>query len=434
MRSLQARLGVATGLAILLSWLAAAAVSYAVLSHEIGEVFDSALEETAQRVLPLAVMELLDNEQTEGDRAVRRVTTLRRHGEYFTYLVRDAGGNVLIASHAADPADFPPFSTMGFHRTATHRLYSDAALGGGFTITVAEPLRHRQEVARETLVALGWPLVAVIPLTLLAIWGVVRLSLRPVRRFRLALETRGAGDLSPMDETGLPAELLPLAQAQNRFLDRVRDALEAERSFTANAAHELRTPLAAALAQVQRLYAQTEGSARRRTAEVEQALQRLVRLSEKLMQLARAEGGRLRTEAPFDVREVVRISLRDFSDPRLDHALAETPVMSDIDPDALSVLLRNLVENALRHGQGPVRVELSAQGVLAVSNGGPVLDEGTIARLMRRFQRGATRAEGSGLGLSIVQAIADGSGGRLRIASPAPGREDGMEVFFELPR
>ncbi len=140
---------------------------------------------------------------------------------------------------------------------------------------------------------LALPLFLIIPLSLIGIVAIVRLSLRPVRRFSGALASRGVRDLSAVDDTRLPSEISPVVQAVNQLLERLRRALDAERSFTANAAHELRTPVAAALAQTQRLLAETtDPQAGQRAAEIEIALKRLTRLSEKLMQLARAEGGR----------------------------------------------------------------------------------------------------------------------------------------------
>lgn len=139
--------------------------------------------------------------------------------------------------------------------------------------------------------ALLLPLSALIPVSLLGIWLFVRISLRSVIAYRRAVEARGVGDLSPIKVARLPAEIDPLAEAVNHLLERFRKALEAERSFTANSAHELRTPLAATLAQIQRLrHEAPEGPLRVRAAKIEKSLRELARLSEKLMQLAKAEG------------------------------------------------------------------------------------------------------------------------------------------------
>ncbi|SFO11593.1 two-component system, OmpR family, sensor kinase [Roseovarius lutimaris] len=436
--SLQGKLALGLGLGLTLVWLATALVTATLLRGEMDEVFDSALEETAQRILPLAVLDILDRDE-EG--VSQRIASLRQHEEFFTYIVRDDQGRILLRSHSADVSVFPPFEAVGFSQSATHRLYFDAALRGTITIAMAEPLEHRAEVARETLMALALPLVVVIPLSLIGLLLIVRRSLAPVRDFSGVLSSRGARDLSHVGDESLPEEFLPMADAVNQLLDRLRRTLEAERSFTANAAHELRTPVAAALAQTQRLMAETrDASAGARAGEIETALKRLNRLSEKLMQLARAEGGRLRADTVTDLRPVLRLALSDFE--RVVGAgriLAETsdrPVLSNIDPDAFAIVLRNLVENALRHGrdEAPVRVALTADGVLQVINEGPALAPETLARLTARFERGQnTGSDGSGLGLSIVQAIADGAGAGLSLHSPATGRPDGFEARLQLP-
>ena len=191
--SLQARLGLSLGLVLTVLWLAAATVTAVIVRDELDEVFDSALRETAQRVLPLAVTDIVGRED-QG--VTQRLAPMREHDEYFTYVVRDAEGRILLQSHAADPAVFPPWDGPGFRQTATHRLYSDAALQGTIRISVAEPLAHRASVAREIQMGLGLPLLVVLPLALAAIILAVRFSLAPLRRFRTRLDARGARDLS----------------------------------------------------------------------------------------------------------------------------------------------------------------------------------------------------------------------------------------------
>jgi two-component system OmpR family sensor kinase len=400
------------------------------------EVFDSALEETAQRILPLAVVEVLGRED-QG--LSQRIATLRNHEEYFTYVVRDAQGRVLLRSHNAEDAAFPPYEGTGFRQTATHRLYYDAALRGTITIVVAEPLDHRAKVARDMQMGLGLPLLVMIPLSLAVIFGVVRLSFRPLRRFGNELAARSARNLSPVRNETLPSELEPIAGAANQLLSRLNAAFEAERSFAANAAHELRTPVAGAIAQAQRLRAETaDPQAARRAAEIENSLKRLIRLSEKLMQLARAEGGRLRSGRSADLRPVLQVIVNDFSRSvapgRLELALPADPVLSDIDPDAFGILCRNLIENALKHGTADavIHVRLTPDGHLSVSNEGPVLPPEMLQRLTSRFERAGRIGDGSGLGLAIARTIAEGADGSLTLHSPIPDHETGFEAVVTL--
>lgn len=435
--SLQARLGLSLGLALTVLWLISATVTAVIVRGELDEVFDSALRETAERILPLAVTDIVGRED-QG--VTQRLAPIREHDELFTYLVRDGEGHILLQSHAADPAVFPPWEGQGFRQTATHRLYSDAALQDTIRITVAEPLAHRASVAREIRMGLGLPLLIVLPIALAAIGLAVRFSLAPLRRFRTRLEVRGARDLSEVPASDLPTEIGPLAETLNGLLARLREAFEAERSFAANAAHELRTPLAGAIAQAQRLRLETrEPATEARATEIETTLKRLTRLSERLMQLARAEGGRLRMDRSADLRAVARIVVDDVgragAPSRLALNLPDSAVMSDIDPDAFAILCRNLVENALRHGSenSAVEVTLTADGHLVVANDGPVVPREMLDRLTARFERANASTNGSGLGLAIVAAIANRIGSSLILKSPRPGSASGFEASIRLP-
>jgi len=435
--SLQARLGLSVGLVLTVLWLLAATVTAVIVRAEMDEVFDSALRETAERILPLAVTDIVGRED-QG--VTQRLAPIRAHDEFFTYLVRDAEGRILLQSHAADPTVFPPYDGPGFGQNATHRLYSDAALQDTIRITVAEPLAHRMSVAREIQMGLGLPLLIVLPVALIAIILAVRFSLDPLRRFRARLEARGARDLSQVPHEGLPTEIGPLADTLNSLLARLREAFEAERSFAANAAHELRTPLAGAIAQAQRLRSETKDrAAAQRATDIEETLKRLTRRTERMMQLARAEGGRLRMDKSSDLRGVARIVVDDIgrtgTPDRIRLNLPDMAVMSDLDPDAFAILCRNLVENALRHGgqTTPVDVTLTASGQFTVANDGPVVPGETLDRLTARFERASATSDGSGLGLAIVAAIAERISSRLVLQSPRPGRTTGFQVSLRLP-
>ena len=157
------------------------------------------------------------------------------------------------------------------------------------------------------------------------------------------------------------------------------------------------------------------------------------------MQLAKAEGGGLLSGIPHDVVPIVRLVAEDFvrtaevSD-RLHVSVPEAAVLSRMDPDVFAILLRNLIENALRHGakSEPVKVSLASDGVLSVSNRGPVIPAEVLARLIRPFARGSTPADGTGLGLAIADSIAAGAGARLELLSPASGAIDGFEARVYL--
>ncbi len=206
-RSLQMRLGVSLGILLTLLWIAAAATTAVMLRHEMDRIFDSSLQEAAQRLLPLAAVEIVGREE-EG--VTQHLADLRDHDEFLTYIVRDDEGRILLQSHEADPAIFPEWDGPGFHTTATHRLYGEDALQGTIRLTVAEPLAHRATTARDVWAGLGLPLLVFIPAALLAIVLTVRSGLAPLRHYRDRLAARSPRDLAPVACNDLPVEVAPV--------------------------------------------------------------------------------------------------------------------------------------------------------------------------------------------------------------------------------
>jgi two-component system, OmpR family, sensor kinase len=434
--SLRLRTALALSLLVTAIWLGAALVTFRLLKAEMGEVFDSALQETGQRILQLAVIDILGR---DGDVAPQHVTALGPHEEYFTYIVRDAAGQVLLSSHRAEAGAFPVIDGEGFRQSTTHRLYQETAVSGSVVLTIAEPLAHRHEVAHEVALALGLPLLLVLPLSIIAIFFGLRYGLKPLDLLRRQVAARGANDLSPLPEAGLPQELRPIAAGMSALLARLEQSFKAERSFAANAAHELRTPLAGAVMQVQRLRKATaEPATAAKAAEVEAALKRLSHLSERLLQLARAEGARLTLAEAADLRPVLELVASDFlrAGADLHLTLPDLPMLSRMDPDAAAIIARNLFENALRHGTGAVVAALSPDGWLVVDNDAPAVLPDDLIRLKSPFARGAapavTGTEGAGLGLAIVARIAARAGTDLRLTSPLPGQTRGFRAALRL--
>lgn len=441
--SLQRRLGLGLAFGVTLLWLAGTVAAGWILQAEIDKVFDSALQEVTQRILPLAYSEVLNGDPPPaGDGSANRLPSVLPHREQITYIVRDSAGHVLLQSHDADATIFPATPRRGFQTASGLRLYTEAGVQGTLFVTAAEPTRDRRQAVIEAAGTLLWPLVLLLPLSQLGVWALVRYTLRPVLVFQGEIEARGRGDLSPVNATALPAELGPMAGAVNRLIARLQRALDAERGFAASSAHELRTPVAAALAQTQRLIAETpDGPPRDRAHKVEAALRQLSLLSEKLLQLAKAEGGGLLAEEPQDLARVLGFVLDDFRrDPdlaaRLHLALPPRGVLlSRMDADAFAILARNLIENASRHGAAdrPVHVALTADGLFRVTNDSALVAPDVMRRLKRPFERGATRAAGSGLGLAIAETIAVGAGTSLELMSPIAGQPSGFEARVQLP-
>lgn len=436
-RSLQGRLLLTLGTILLVIWVGAAWATAVLIRHEIEEVFDSSLQETAQRLLPLAVLDIFGRE--EGDTASQRLGAVRSHDELFTYLVRNDKGDVLLRSHAADLSAFPDYDGPGFRRTDRYRLYSEEALQGTVIITVAQPLEHQASVIREMQMVLALPVLLVIPTAFGAIAFAVRQATRPLRSFREQLETRSEKDLAAISADDLPSEVAPLAATMNALMERLRAAFDAERSLAANTAHELRTPLAAAIAQAQRIRKETaESHTAQRGADIEVTLKRLTARAERLMQLARAEGGRLKLDQESDLRDVLSVVVEDMqraeTPGRIVLGIPETPVLSSVDPDTVGILCRNLIENALQHGDknSPVEVALSTEGILTVANDGALVPPEKLQRLTGRFERNGSSGRGSGIGLSIVSTIARRIGSRLELRSPRSGGDRGFEAIVSL--
>lgn len=424
-------LGLLGGLMVLsLLVFTAAAI---VVREELDEVYDSAMEQTAGRILALVVAEMGVPEQMLAPKVART----QPQEDYLHYVVRGPKGRIVRHSDGTDLALFADGPVAGFRKAQDYRIYSPGPMTGGYTVELAEPLSYRREATNEATRALFFPIFLLIPFGLSGLVLFVRRAMRPIDRLRDEVTARNGADLSPVSEAGLPQELAGIAAEVNNLLARLTATLEAERAFTTNSAHELRTPIAASLAQTQRLIAEAPpGPLADRARTIEGQLQRLARLSEKLLQLARVEGGGVLVAQKQDVTPFVAAVIEDFRrsglGDRLHLALPDSAALTRIDPDACAILLRNLIENAERHGSvlGKVEVTLMADGGLRVVNDGPVVAPDTLARLHRRFERGAGAGQGSGLGLAIADTIARNAGGQLRLFSPAQGRTAGFEAEF----
>lgn len=419
-RSLRGDLTLGLGLGLTLLWLLAMLGAWLILREEMAEVYDSLMIETADRLLPLT------HDRPEDDPAADRAG---RAGDeaLLTWVLRDAGGAVVRRSGGAADAVFAVAPAEGFSTIGDYRHF--LRIEGGLGLNVASPLQERREAARGILLSLLVPALVLLPLSLIGIAWFTRRSFRGVTALSLEVAGRAPDDLRPLATPGLQAELLPIRDAVDRLMSSLNAALAAERAFSANAAHELRTPIAATLAHVQRLLAETpDGPVHDRARTIEAELRRVTRLVEKLLHLARAESTP-RTEQAIDAVPILQMVAGDLDVPL---AVPETAVPVWIDADALAILARNLVENAVVHGRD-ARVLLSADGWLRVVNAGPVVAPGALPDLTRRFERAGSVGPGSGLGLAIVAAICRSYGLDLGLSSPAQGQPDGFEAWLRLP-
>jgi len=439
-RSITGPLILALTTVMVVFWLAAIGLSFRVMQHEFDEIFDGAQQETTERLLALILDDL--NQGTKIDPHSMAMFDAAARREYLTYQVRDPSGKVALRSNDAPVEPFDAPLRTGFYDTPTARIYTEMTADGSLFLQVADRFKNRREAVRESTVTLLIPLVALIPASIFAIWFIVGRALRPIETLRRDIGTKDSGNMAEVDGRNLPVELRPIARSVNLLLGRLRAALEAEREFTANSAHELRTPIAGALAQTQRLAEELPPSATRdRVQQVEASLVNLGRLAEKLLQLSRAEAGIGGSSNAVDLRPVLDMVVTDFqrdsrTNGRLRYSAApDAKLIRNADMDAFGIVTRNLIENALLHGDPdlPVNVSLESGGVIRVVNGGPLVRETEMAGLKKRFSRGKTTASGSGLGLAIADRIVSQMGGTLELSSPATGAKTGFEAKMTLP-
>ena len=433
--SLARRLTIVLTLATAFFWLIAVALGVFVMFEELEEAFDSALQQTAERLLPLALNDLSYHKNLEFADEIVLGPSLG--GAYLTYQLRNAAGTVLLHSQDETAEPFPAPLAVGFFDTETHKYYTAASADRAYFIQLSDPLAYREEAAIEGGTALLLPLVALLPLCMIVIRFLIRLILSPIDDLRRQIGEKDGGDLSPVNENPLYEELHPIGRSVNLLLERLKSALEVEREFTSNSAHELRTPIAGALAQTQRLLIELkDDKGRERAQQIERSLSHLGHLAEKLLQLSRAEAGIGVASRKIDlvrilemvVEETARASKREGR--IVIHNPGDIIIERVVDADAFAIIVRNLIENALIHSpaNSPITIHVEKGGVFRFVNDSPVI---ATDLLTSRFVRGKTMAIGSGLGLSIVQRLI-GSIGALELKSPATGKKDGFEAIIRL--
>lgn len=292
----------------------------------------------------------------------------------------------------------------------------------GLYITVADRLLERRRLQLGIVLAAALPfLVALIGSLAIGWWG-IRRGLRPLERLRFELARRDPETLTPVEVGETPRELAPVITTLNRLLRRTDDAMRREQRFTSDAAHELRTPLTAVKTHVQ-LARRLDGTrAQGALAQAEAGVARLQRTLEQLLMLARVESGQPWPDsAVAGVADVVRLAVADVgADVRLGMAGDVDDVRLELPRELAVAALRNLLDNALRHSGAARSVRLqAARSARAVVF--EVLDEGkpADAPTVQRFSRGRG-STGSGLGLTIVEAIATRFGGELRFEQRHP--------------
>jgi two-component system sensor histidine kinase QseC len=422
-----------------LGWLATGLVGYLDARHEAHELFDAHLAQTASL---LATQASAETEEVDTE----HVALLHRHSRKTAFQIWEHGRELRLHSANAPNARLSELDE-GFsdvtHAGIAWRVFSAWDAGHEYLVQVAERQDTRDEIAGAMARSLALSLLGVLPLLAIALWLAVTHGLRPLDRLTRELAQREPGRLVPLHAEDAPVEVRPLVAELNGLFARIEEVLGRERRFTADAAHELRTPLAALRTQAQLARAARSESVREEALDgILAGTDRATRLVEQLLTLARLESGAADSAAqPLELRELVRAEIA---------AVAPRALAGGIDVEfegaaavtvtgyagLLSVLARNLLDNAVRYTPqgGRLRVLVDASGGsarLRVCNSGAVVAPEDISRLGERFYRVAGNpAPGSGLGLSIVMRIAEQHGGTVAISA---GEDGGLCVLVALP-
>lgn len=423
-------------------WCATAVISWLDARHELDELFDSHLEQAAA----LLAAGQIDPERVgalthEGWLSKRVVFQIFDDGRL---AVRSPGAPLQalgVVGHGGDRA----LSTVSIegHRWRVLRAWAGDP---GHVIFVGERLDSRAAVLWAMLRSTLWPMAAALPLLGLGIWRIVSAKLVPMRQMRDALAARAPDRLDPVALPDVPSEMQPMIDAVNHLFGRIDHLIASERRFTADAAHELRTPIAAVRTQAQVALGATDDAVRRhallRTIE---GCDRATHLISQLLTLARVDSGATPAAAPFDFGEQVRSTVGEIAASGL---YRDQDIAVDVDTASsrevvgsatlAGVLVRNLVDNAMRYSPDGARIRVRVEPtpdavILTVEDSGPGLAEAEVRRLGERFFRvpGGDQP-GSGLGWSIVERVS-----ALHGASVTAGRSadlGGLRVSVAWPR
>jgi two-component system, OmpR family, sensor kinase len=423
------------------AWIIAASVSFVDARHEVSEVLDAHLAQTASLV---SVQWDGDTDEIDTEHA----PLLHPYSRRVMFQVWEDGTALRLHSQNA-PNTLLSEVRQGFSDTTVAggrwRVFSDWDPRGRVLVQVAEQFHERDEL--ETAVARNFvvPLAITLPILGIGIWAAVGRATRSLTHVNHQVASRAADNLTPIDVTGAPSEIGGLVTNLNLLFGRVQGLIEQERHFTADAAHELRTPLAGIRAQAQVARgAANEGERARALDGVMAGCDRATHVVEQMLTLARLAPDAVSFQpTSVELRSVLKATIGELAPialaKHMDIALnAGRDAFVSCDGGLLAVVFRNVIDNATRYSPPGTKVvvdmEVTASDVrVTVRDSGPGIPAEQRANVGRRFYRAAgTQAPGSGLGLSIVRRILDLHLGTLQLDSPPT--TGGLQVTIVLPR
>ncbi len=438
--SIKRRLLVVLLLVTLLAWGVALVFSYRDTRHELDELLDGHLAQSASLLIAQIGHEA-DDLDTE------RAPQLHRYSRNVAFQVWERGRKLVL--HSASAPNTP--------LSSTHEGFSDSRVDGKpwrvfsawddtrhYLIQVGERRKVRDKLAENIAENLLRPLLFALPVLGLLIWFGVARGLRPLQTLSGQVAQRRADNLAPLEDGVVPIEVLPLVQGLNHLFARLRDSLDKERRFTADAAHELRTPLAAIMTQAQVARAAASDASRRHALDnVVLGCQRAAHLVDQLLTLARLEPQQLQSGEPCDLRALAVEVISELAplavQKNIELQLAEGVALQAPGVAALlGILMRNLIDNAIRYSPPGNRVRVAVarradKAVFCVVDQGPGIPAEARERVWERFYRVlGSEQTGSGLGLSIVKRIADLHHAHVTLAPGDGGRGLRAEVIIPL--
>ncbi|MGB4813343.1 MAG: ATP-binding protein [Methylophilaceae bacterium] len=445
MNSLRLRLVLLLSIALSIAWLVAAWFTYAESREEVNRLFDTQLAQSAQVLLGTTSHEL--HERVEHDDKEISITE-----EYEQKLIFQIWNeNTLLLHSAAAPTNRMASDKAGFSETKIGenllRVFTRWDTRHEFMVQVAEPLAAREALARHITLKMLVPTLIALPFLAILLWFGIGAGLQPLHRLKQEVKQRAARQLQPMTMSNVPEEVAPLVQSLNDLFARLTQTFENERRFTADAAHELRTPLAALKIQAQ-VAQRTQDTGKRNIAlaNLLTGVDRATHLIEQLLTLARVDPEHA-AEAfkPVDLRRLAVNTMADLAPMAQAKHITLNLVASDLEASKfytvngieaqLGILLRNLIDNAIRYTiSGGVTIALhnSSGMTLEVSDTGPGIEDGEHAQVQQRFYRvSASGEQGSGLGLSIVKRIAELHGAKLDFGQATLGRGLKVSVHWQ---